>query len=112
MTTDRPAFWQRQVRLIGALLLLTACVLLVLTFLASPHLAGWATETSHYHLVFVSTRVVLYATLLVNWRRLARMINPNARPETIQSTRRSVIVLIVIFEALASIPTLFATLRI
>lgn len=112
MTTDRPAFWQRHVRLIGTLLLLAVCILLGLIFLVSPHLAGWATDAGHYHLVFVSIRIGLYTMLILNWHRLARMINPNARTDTIQATRRSLITLIVIFEALTSVPTLLTTLRI
>ncbi len=115
MMTDRPArpaLWQRYVKLIGALLLIATCALLGLVFIVSPRLATWATEAGHYHLVFVSIRIALYAALILNWRRLARTINPNARPQTIQATRRSLITLIVIFEALTGIPTLLTALRI
>ncbi|MCR6651416.1 MAG: hypothetical protein NVV73_07945 [Cellvibrionaceae bacterium] len=108
MATDRIPFWQRHLKWLGVGFLLLVCALAALLFSASPQLAATVRDAGRFHPVFIGLRLALYIALLANWRRIAQRVNPDVQMDTVLATRRSLIVLITVFEVLTSIPYLFS----
>jgi predicted Kef-type K+ transport protein len=106
MATERIPFWQRHLKWLGVGVLLLVCVLVVLLFAASPGVAAMVRDAGRFHPVFIGLRLGLYVALVANWSRIARRVNPDVREDTVNATRRSLIVLFTLFEGLSSLPYL------
>jgi hypothetical protein len=108
MATERPSFWQRNLKWLGVFLLALFCAVVALAFAASPRLAAAIYDAGRFHPMFIAIRLTLYALLLLNWSRIALAVNSKVSPDAIHATKRSLIVLIVIFECLTAFPYLFS----
>lgn len=106
MATDRAPFWLRHLKWLGVGVLLLVCVLVVLLFAVSPGVAAMVRDAGRFHPVFIGLRSGLYVALVANWSRIARRVNPDVQEDTVNATRRSLIVLFALFEGLSSLPYL------
>lgn len=106
MATERIPFWLRHLKWLGVGALLLVCFLVVLLFAASPGVAAMVRDAGRFHPVFIGLRLGLYAALVANWGRMARRVNTDVREDTVNATRRSLIVLFALFEGLSSLPYL------
>jgi predicted Kef-type K+ transport protein len=106
MATEYAPFWLRHLKWLGVGVLLLVCVLAALLFAASPSVAAMVRDAGRFHPVFVGLRLGLYVALVANWSQVARRVNPDVQEDTVSATRRSLIVLFVLFEGLSSLPYL------
>jgi predicted Kef-type K+ transport protein len=106
MATEYAPFWLRHLKWLGVGVLLLVCVLAALLFAASPSVAAMVRDAGRFHPVFVGLRLGLYVALVANWSQVARRVNPDVQKDTVSATRRSLIVLFVLFEGLSSLPYL------
>lgn len=84
-------------------LFLVALVFVALSLTLPKATAIALFDFNHYNGFFFFIRYTLYAVLYFQWNRIARYFNPDVSDIVLRSTRRSVGILIVVYEVVLGI---------